>query len=428
MPETLTLSASGAIMGTPRRAGLFFFTVEATSAEGKRFSRRYTLIVSPREEDYGPRPDLPAKNGKQLRACQREPLDGKSYRLSADIGNEDASLCLRLQRGTHLDLAGHTVRGRIAIEGDPSDIELSNGSVHCSWGDDEGNAGCVHVSGEGGPAEPLIIRDLEIGNSAQESRALHIDWPSTTIARKPTIVIEHLRVRVPSQPRVSRSYAISVIAKNQYLLVSSNDLVCSATARACQALMCYGVGQCKVHHNRIVMEQNMTDENGRAILFDGHTEYGEAWNNDVIVNNNRGVRIRDSRNIRVHHNTFSSITPEQNALAVLHIGDPDSSEPNELQSSVDENLFMSRGGAVLFARGATKFRFANNVIECSPKCPPFSLGRVRGPVRSELTFWRNRLVNVEEPSISLGPNTKLFVCESGEAAGEGTAVKGCPSR
>jgi parallel beta-helix repeat protein len=325
-------------------------------------------------------------------------------------------------------MGGFKLRGRLDVTGNPAGVEISHGTVQCRWKDEGGNAGCVHVNGDGPPVEPLSIHDLTIANTAEEGRGLHIDWPAAGLAGNPTIILERLRVSVPPQPTVSRSYAISVIAKDQFVLASSNDLECNGAARACQALMCYGVGQCKIHHNRIVMQQNTTDENGRAILFDGHTQFGEAWNNNVIVNNNRGIRIRDSRNIRVHHNTFSSITPEQNALAVLHIGDPDIKEPNDLQSSVDENRFLSKGGSILFARGATNFRFANNTVECSPKCPPYSLAQVRGPIYSDLVLWRNKLLNVDEPAISLGPNTKVLLCESGHAAGEGVAEEKCSSR
>jgi hypothetical protein len=427
LPPGLTLAASGAITGTPITSGQYAFTVE-TLARGKRLSRKYLLIVSPQDAMYGPRPGLTTSSGKALRSCQREPLSAGNYVLAADISGDEASVCFFLARGTHLDLGGFNVNGRLNVTGNPAGVEISHGSVECRWKDDGGNAGCIHVNGDGPAAEPLIIHDLTIANAAEDGRGLHIDWPAAGLAGKPTIILERLRVDVPTQPTVSRAYAVSIIAKNQFVLASSNDLQCSGTARACQALMCYGVGQCKVHHNRIVMEQNTTDENGRAILFDGHTQFGEAWNNDVVVNNNRGIRIRDSRNIRVHHNTFSSITPEQNALAVLHIGDPDIKEPNDLQSSVDENRFLSKGGAILFARGATNFRFANNSVECSPKCPPYSLAQVRGPIHSDLVFWHNKLVNVDEPAISLGPNTKVLLCDSGQAGGEGVVEEKCSSR
>jgi hypothetical protein len=297
----------------------------------------------------------------------------------------------------------------------------------CKWRDNGGDAGCVHVAGEGDPSATLAIHDLEIHNSAELSRALHIDWPSDALVIKPSIVIERLRITVPDQPDVSRVYAVSIIGKNQYVVGSSNELVCSGAARACQAWMCYAAGNCKLYHNHIVMEQNTTDENGRALLFDGHTQYGEAWNNRIVVNNNRAVRIRDSRNIRVHHNAFSDITPEQNALAALHVGDPDGAQPNDMESSVDQNRFLSRGGAILFARGATNFRFADNVIECTPRCAPGSLARIRGPIKSELIFSRNSLIRLDQPAIMDGPNTKVILCESGNAAGDGILVNSCSS-
>ena len=427
LPPGLTLADSGAITGTPTTAGQFSFTVE-TRARGKRVSRKYLLIVSPRGTDYGPLPGLATSSGKTLLSCQKEPLSGGSYVLAADISGDDASVCLFLSRGTRLDLGGFKLRGRVNVSGNPSGVEISHGSVQCQWPDDGGDAGCIRVNGDGPAVEPLSIHDLVIVNAAQGGRGLHVDWPAAGLAGKPTIILDRLRVSVPPQPAVARAYAISVIAKNHFVVASSNDLECSGAARACQALMCYAVGQCKVHHNRIVMLQNTTNENGRAILFDGHTQFGEAWNNDVVVNNNRGIRIRDSRNIRVHDNTFSSITPEQNGLAVLHIGDPDIAEPNDLQSSVDENRFLSKGGSILFARAATNFRFANNTVECAPKCPPYSLAQVRGSLRSELTFWHNKLVNVGEPAISLGPNTRAMLCDSGHAAGEGVAEEKCSSR
>jgi hypothetical protein len=267
---------------------------------------------------------------------------------------------------------------------------------------------------------------LRVRNRAELSRGIHVDWPLAKPSRKTSIELDDIEAYVGPQPLVSRSYAISIMGRGQSVVIANSKLICSENARACQAVMCYGVAMCRIHDNQITMEKNLTATSGRAILFDGHTEGGEAWNNTVTVNNNRAVRIRDSQKIRVHHNKFLKITAGQSGLAAIHVGDPDGGGFDVLHSSIDHNRFESTGGDIVFGRGVDGLDFSDNDMLCDGVCNAAVVARLRLHQKSRVRFRGNTVSGFAPPQIRLDAGSEAVLCDTQLVASGGIVTKtGC---
>jgi hypothetical protein len=291
--------------------------------------------------------------------------------------------------------------------------------VNCNWVDNGGDAGCVLFIGADNLGSALRFHHLTVNNNAQFGRAIHVDWaPGTAV--NASISAHNLTAVVPSQPTVSRSFAVSMISKGNHVEAYSNDLTCVADANACQTIMCYGTADCKLHHNKMTMQQNITVETGRAMILDGGTLNGEVWNNNVTTNNNRAVRVRDSSNIRIHDNTFGPVTGIN--IATIHLGDPDAGV-NDLNVTVDNNTIQGAGGIVVFIRNGINATVRNNHVTCAGCSRSFA--SVRTGIQTEITISDNPdiLLNWPSPQIFVeGPNGKATICNSGTAFGSGIIV------
>ncbi len=438
LPTGLTInSTTGEVGGTPTAPGTFTFTVRAADSAARTATKAYTVIVSPNDANYGNVGDAYATEGGApnpsatlISSCVGQLNGNTSYRVTQNISAATSSaVCLRMAVGTKLDLGTRTVTGRIVMNDLGNGVALFNGTVNCNFVDNGGDAGCVWFAAEGSAAAGIRAHHLTITNQAQFSRALHIDWPSTNPAPATSIRLYNITATVLTQPLADRSFALSVIGSNQRVEAYSNNLTCVASARACQGIMCFGNLDCKMHHNQITMTQNTTDETGRAMLFDGDTLDGEAWNNLINANNNRGLRIRDSFNIRVHHNIFNNIT-DQSGLATIHLGDPDGAAVNDLNAQVDHNTFNANGGQIVFIRGAINAFVENNRVTCTAACANSSFAAVRASTRTELTLRNNQDVILvwPPPQHFVESGAKLFVCNSGSSFGAGTTtvINPCP--
>jgi hypothetical protein len=247
-------------------------------------------------------------------------------------------------------------------------------------------------------------------------------------ARGYSIRLSHITANVPKQPDVSRSFALSIIATNHVVEVSDNHLTCESGAAACQAVMCYRTADCKMHHNFVEMNTNTTKADGRALLFD-RAENGEAWNNTILVNNNRAVRVRDSFHVRIHDNQFRQIAA--NGAAAVHLADPDAGT-NDLDVLVDGNTFEVIDGTAIFIRNGVNATVRNNTISCADGCS--RLGRlfsIRSPIgagnRTEITIENNptAALNPASPPIAVGLGARVNSCNSGSATGKGEIIPSC---
>jgi hypothetical protein len=442
LPSGVSLAnATGQISGTPSAAGTFTFTLRVTDFSARTATRSFQLIVSSSSSSYGNiAEDAYATEGGApnpaaivLTACQSAALaTNGSYRLGQNVtvpAGTAGQNCFLLGAGAKLDLAGFTITGRVNRNGDSNGVAVFNGTINCNWPDSGSDAGCVRLTSTSSSSSALRIHHLTITNTGNATRGIHVDWPLAAKPAAPSIRIYNNTIVVPSQPAVSRSFAASVIGSNHVVEFFNNDITCVADAAACQALFCFRAAECRFHHNRVDMVHNTTAQSGRAILFDGSVQAGEAWNNLIIANNNRAIRIRDSHDIRIHNNQFLNI--ENNGAGVIHLADPDAGAVNDLRVLIDDNAFELAGGSVIFIRNGFNATVRNNRFSCLGSCNLSKFGVVRAP----LAPGTKSVLNLEEnPNVILymAPvqNTvetggTLNLCNSGQAGGNGTINNSC---
>lgn len=437
LPPGLALDpSSGIIAGTPTASGNYNFTVQLTDAAAQLATKPFNLIISPNDENYGNVGDAyaseggaPNPNALLLSACQATVLaKNTAYRVIENVSAANSGAnCFTLDTGTKLDLGGRTVTGRISMNANPSGTAVFNGTVNCNWPDNGGDAGCIKILSTANPTAEMRIHHLTILNEAQQARGVHVSWPLPSIPSVPSLRLFNLAITVPMQPTALRSFAVSLLTTNHRLEVANSDITCTAEASACQAIMCFTVGDCKLYHNRITMQPYTpaTGDVGRALLFDGNTKNGEAWNNLVIANNHRAVRIRDSFNIRVHRNTFKSITAGPHAIAAIHLADPDAGATNDLKTIIENNSIELAGGVVFFIRNGFNATVRNNSYTCVA-CAGGLLGTIRSPIapstRSEILFENNAQVTLHlpAPQLNVFSGATANLCNSGAAGGAGT--------
>jgi hypothetical protein len=445
LPTGLSLvAATGEITGTPTTAGTSTFTLRAVDASARLATRSYTTIISPADSNYGNVGNVYATEGGGpdptatiLTTCSGSSalLANKSYRLGQNItAATPATRCFTLNTGVKLDLAGFTVTGSIKMNGNPNGLVLFNGTINCSVPDSGNVPGCLSLASGNTVTVPPRIHHLTITNTGNGTRAIHIDWPMTAKVAFVSIRFYNLTALVPSQPTVPRSYAISFQGLNQTPEFFNNDLTCSADAAACQGIMCFQTGDCKVHHNRLNLLRNTSGaDTGRGVLFDGFTLDGEAWNNIFDVHNNRGVRVRASFNVRIHDNRFLNVEDSAGSGAV-HLADPAGTDTDDLNALVDNNDFELAGGTVLFMRNGINATLRSNRFSCSGLCSSSKLVLLRSPLTPGTTF---SILNVENnPDVILymaPPQSRvdfgavLNICNSGQAGGTGTVnLTTCP--
>ncbi len=335
----LQLQPSGVFAGIPAAEGIFQLSLAATDRRGRATHGTLYIAISSRIGPPTTTTGVPGGPFVSLTACGELESD-TSYRLQRDIGTKDGSLCLRLTGpNTHLDLNRHTVHGRIAGHAvDVNGIVIANGSVTCNFGDSETDHGCIELTSEASPQKTLQLRDLTVTQlstvSDEAARAVHIDWSATSNSLSPTIPSVRLSGITASVSASTghRSPILGVQGARITAEFDHNQLTCPSGANACQGIVCYGLHVCWVHANRIVLAPNIhLDETARAILFDQLNrklnDFGEAWNNLVIANQGRAIRVRGAFNIWVHDNRIESVEDANNAqsyIGAIHLGDPDS--------------------------------------------------------------------------------------------------------
>jgi hypothetical protein len=337
--------------------------------------------------------------------------------------------CFTLNNGTKVDLAGFTITGRINHNANASGVVIFNGTINCNWVEDGSDAGCVRINAFDNSTAETRIHHLTITNTAVPSRALHIDWNMAAVPAAYSLRVYNVTATVLAQPNVFRSSAITLVGSKHRVEFANNDLTCTADAAACQGIMCFGPAECKMHHNRITLAQNTTPETSRGLLLDGNTQAGEVWNNLVITNNNRAIRVRDSANIRIHDNQIKNIGP--NPAGSIHLADPDGSLVDDLNILVDNNDFELAGGTIVFIRNGFNATVRDNRFSCLGSCNQSKLAVARSPIsggnRSELTLLNNlNVILFAAPAqVNVEANAKVNVCNSGQTSGAGTVNPTC---
>lgn len=446
LPTGLSLNNStGLISGTPTTRGTYTFTVRATDGSGAQSTKTYVTMVSPNDSNYGnvgnPYVDEgggPAPGATLIGACGSLAAN-RTYRVTANLNAATAgTICLTLTGpNIIIDLGGSTITGRISLNANGNGTVIFNGRVNCEWASNGGDAGCIRISSSNSFVSQVRLHHITVMNGAvtqpTNTRAVHIDWNSSVTANTVSIKVYNMTSVVFTQTTALRSFNLSIQGVNQFVEAYNNDWTCRADASACQGVMCFGVSDCKFHHNLANMQQNTTGTNARGILFDGNTLNGEAWNNIVTANNNRAIRVRDSFNVRVHENQIKNITAGQEAA--LHLADPVSGD-NDMNGLADLNDFEVVDGTAIFMRSGLNMLVRSNTVSCpGGTCTGQGhFATVRTPThpgeRTIITFEKNSnvITTLPSPQINVDTGAQASVCDSGVAAGLGSIIPvgACP--
>lgn len=350
---------------------------------------------------------------------------GTSYRLDRDVSSGD--VCFEVAGpGVTLDLGGFSVRGRIVSlyeDGTPDGLTVFNGSVACN----NPKGACIEIERDSAKSKAgLRFHHLTLANAALTGTALSVNWDGGG----PGVKIHHISATaVPGGVfNSSRSDLLSVSGRGrQSAEFSYNDLTCPDT-RSCEAIICYSLQNCSVHHNRVVMASSTSDEPGRAILVDGDTngnphpinQHAEIYENDITANNCRAIRIRNATRTTIHDNTIRSISRSgEYYIGALHLGDPDSGSV-DLKLDAYNNTFHVQGGTVLMVRNGYGAVLRDSTVTGNTG----RLANVRsggGTTRVRLERNRNSL---PVPSVEIEAGATATVCKSGTADGA-VVTNGC---
>jgi hypothetical protein len=426
------------LVGVPSAEGIYQLSISALDRPGRSVQSSLLIAISSPMEIPSFATRTASAHVTSLNYCRK--LDANtSYQLQRDIGIEESAPCLQLSGpNIHIDLGGHSVRGRIVAKAiDINGITIENGSVICNFADTETDYGCIELIGDAGALKPVQIRNLIVRQLStttdNAARAVHIDWRAATNSlppNEPAVRISGLTASV-STSKGPRSPVLGIQGANISVESDHNQLQCPAGSNACQGIVCYGVHACWVHANRIILSPNPhIDETARAILFDemhDHAnDFGEAWNNLIVANEGRAFRIRGSYNVWVHDNQIESAQNSEtnsNYVAAIHLGDPDSGTDDLKDARVFHNtISISRGGIAIFARNALNAVVENNMLKCRAACDDILFASVRSPLvandESHLTLRNNVGIGITlQTEVERG--AELNICNSGSAAGIG---------
>jgi hypothetical protein len=359
-----------------------------------------------------------------------------SYRVLNNIGTDPTTTCLKITgANTVLDLGGYSVTGRINGLGYPdiNGVVVFNGKVTCNHADNQGDVGCLVLTTGAVFVKPARVHHLTIVNANSRSdmggRAIHLVWDyRQATGDLPAIVVDHVTTDLVNAGG-SRNYNVSVVASANVVL-SYNSAHCPGGNNACQAFMCYNTTFCAMHDNSMVLSANTTGDLARGLLFD-KVQGGEAWNNVVISNNNRALRIRDSHNVRAHNNVFKNITagfsPYTGQIAAIHLADPDA--PNfdaSMNVEIDHNSLEMNGGAAVMIRGGNGITFHDNTFT-SISGGYLAHVRYNAYGVSQIDLLNNPSAATVLPAAqtTLETGTAATLCNSGTTSGAGSVTYSC---
>jgi hypothetical protein len=358
-----------------------------------------------------------------------------SYRLLNNIGNDSTANCLRITgANTKLDLGGFSVTGRVNGSGYPdiNGVLIFNGKITCNHADNQGDVGCLLLTSGAAVVKPARIHHLTVLNTNTRSdmggRSIHVEWQYRQAITDPVAMsIDHITSDVYNAGG-TRNYNLSIVATTN-MEIAYNSMHCPSGSYACQAQMCYGTSWCKMHDNYIVLDPDSSGETSRALLLDSCTG-GEVWNNVVVANNNRAVRIKECKNVRVHNNTVKNVTlgtaPQTQQIAAVHLADPDTGFLSAMNLEIDHNSFEMNGGTAVMTRGGDGMTFHDNTFT---SIGGGSLARVRAWSygMSNITLSNNPSAATVLPAAQtmLESGTAATLCNSGTTTGSGAVTFSC---
>jgi hypothetical protein len=307
-----------------------------------------------------------------ISGCNTNLTLGGNYVLTQNIGLDSGVTCLRWffpGGGINLDLAGHTVTGRVDMSqtNQPSNV-IFNGTINCSTG-----TACLEWPTGG------RIHHITITNSAGlfgvlGSIGINIEGIESSSLPFLTLRLDHNNITITATPNAQRTEAIrndgangtNPAVRSISVEVDHNILTCSDNASACQGAELFASRGSFVHHNQINLPSVCTlcGESARGTIFDSSN--GEFAFNNVLTNANRGVRVRSfptSDIVIVHDNAFRNVLAP-GRIAAVHVGENDVNL-STINVFVYGNLFeLGPGGNGVVSAAAKNVFVRNNIVSC----------------------------------------------------------------
>jgi hypothetical protein len=174
-----------------------------------------------------------------------------------------------------------------------------------------------------------------------------------------------------------------------------------------------------VHGNTLTnqLADPASTETPRAVICD-QTDGCEIYSNTIDAQDGRAVRLRGTSAAHgvnaVHDNVIKNVVAgtNQNEVAAIHIGDPDSGAEVE-NATIYSNTFNVSTGWVFMARSATGITIRDNAVNASGA---ISLLDARYESATGVNLMRTTVSGGSATS-SCEPGTTVTVCQSGNVIG-----------
>lgn len=306
-----------------------------------------------------------------LSACDSG-LAAGDYYLTQNVAVSATATCFPVKASLRINGNGKTITGRVG-GGSPVDVsgfELYNATVNASRADSGNGAdvGSVLVLGDNCPTSAVSVHDVTVTNAdTTGGRGIVVDISGTACASNKVSLYQNTST-APTCTACARTSAI-FISGAYYTLVYSNDVYCQAASNACQGIGFFDSAHSREHNNRKTMATVADVENGRAGLADTGSTGLESDHNLVILNNNRGFRIREAADVKHHDNRYTNMTVANGFAAQgLHLGDGDSAVANLGTGESYSNYYELNSAGDFFiaqARDMYNFTIHDEVVVCT---------------------------------------------------------------
>jgi hypothetical protein len=295
-----------------------------------------------------------------------------NFIVTQNIGTDPTAMCLHVYYPpgpVNIDLGGRTVTGTVGLGTNQSPNIIFHGTIFCNvaYGSTNGGA-CLnwgtrgrihHITVENTNANPLS--NIDTGgtvSSSTTSPVLRIDHVTSTVVAAP----HSNRTRNFRDDGSSGSNpAITSLPEE----VDHNLITCSDNASACQGVEMYDAPHSYVHNNMIVLPVvcSLCTDSARGILFDHHSDNGEAAYNEIVTRSNRAVRVRQSHHISIHDNLFENITIG-GRLAAVHVGESNVGIDNDFVDVFNNTFGLGPRGNGVVSSAASQVDVYDNTINC----------------------------------------------------------------
>jgi hypothetical protein len=389
----------------------------------------------------------PCTGACAVTACGTLTTANSPFVLQNDVGSDPAAICFHLDsRNITLDLAGHTVTGRIDETGlYASGITIFNGTVNCSVAPLSVGS-CIKISSSSAYTAKTRIHHVTALNSAEPGNnviaTIYLDWTGLD-GTNTAIEVDHVTGYVQTALTSNRAEFMRVTTGKK-VDIHNNDLTCNADVAACNPIEVVGAAgyvNGLIHHNRVTIINNtVSDGLPRAIVIAGPdsgsvgTQGWRVYNNICTANNGRCFRFRQVNDLQVHDNQVLNCAATM-GYGCYHFADPSNGTAyvSDAQAVIyNETITLDTGGVGFWLRDGNGWTVRDvTVIGTHGK-----LGRLDtplqappgGPVPTSATFCRITGASSLDTDSVANASTTVNIFDAGNWSGAGTinVLPSCP--